>query len=123
MCEAKKEIKFCTCLGEEKADWKLTRNAKTFSHHPHVMGRWMQSQKDIDDDNTRAEILSSLKNNSLLDIEDYVPTEGDILQVYNLGIYHYTSSDWKMISSYHPFGTQVSVRENNDSVVFTGKIE
>lgn len=123
MCEEKKEIKFCTCLGEEEADWKLTRKATTFSRIPMIMGRWVQSQEDIDDDNTRAEILESLKNNTLFDIEDYEPSEGDILEVYKIGIYHFTSSKWKVISEYHPFGNKIFVRESSESETFEGKID
>lgn len=125
MCEVNKEIKFCTCNAEElkNPDWKLTRTANFNSFPSMIMGSYMTDDQDLKDDELRWKILSKLKNNTLFDIVDYQPKEGDVLEVFKLAIFRYSNNSWQTESTYHPFGDSVSVKKNTESEIFVGKID
>ncbi len=125
MCEITKEIKFCTCNATEleKPDWKLTRAANLFSMSSFILGSYMTSDKDLQDDKLRAEILEKLKNNTLFDIENYQPQEEDVLEVFDLAVYRYINNKWITESTYHPFGDSISIFKTDKSEILVGKID
>jgi len=124
MCKENREIKFCTCDGEKinNPDWKLTRSADFLRFPLSVIGRRIFSDEETENDENiiKYKILEKLKNNTLFDIDGYVPQEKDILEVFNSAIYRYLNDNWR-IENYT--SKDFWINENSISTTFFGKIE